>query len=103
MAFCNCHGLVLLGDCSRSSHQQIPKVTDTGFDVAAIRDNGNALPGREQRLYNEPISKRLLSVRNNLFFGFMNFPLTFKLLTAYHEQAYLCISGYFFMPIQILR
>jgi hypothetical protein len=47
MAFCNCHGLVSLEDCSRLSYQQIPKATDTGFDVAAIHDNGNALPGTE--------------------------------------------------------
>ncbi len=87
MAFCNCHGLVSLEDCSRSSYQQIPKHTDTGFGVAAIHNNGNALPGTEQPLHNDPISKRLLSVGNNLFFGSMNFPLTLKLLTAQSRES----------------
>jgi len=50
----------------------------------------------EQRLYNDPISEKLLSGWNKLFVRLMHIPPVLKLLNAFYEKAYPGMLGYFF-------
>lgn len=71
------------------------KATDTGYGVSGARAMGMFYP-EEQRLYNDPISEKLLSGGNKLVVRLMHIPPIRKLLTAYYERAYPGLLGYFF-------
>ena len=59
------------------------KATDTGFGVSAARAMGMLYP-EEKRLYNDPISEKLLTGGNKFFVKLMHISLVLKLFYYFH-------------------
>lgn len=71
------------------------KAIDTGYGIPVNKAMGMLYP-KEQRIYNDPFSEKILSGFGKWFIKLMYFPWFHRFITNFYEKKYPGMLGYFF-------